>query len=67
MGDTELLRKLGRKYGFRVIVIEPVMLGDEVVSSTKIRNYILEGDMERVFAFWEDTIPLPERLKKAEE
>jgi len=51
MGDTELLRKLGRKYGFRVIVIEPVMLGDEVVSSTKIRNYILEGDMERVFAF----------------
>ncbi|HOM01213.1 MAG TPA: bifunctional riboflavin kinase/FAD synthetase [Acetivibrio sp.] len=50
-GDTELLYKLGKELGFTVIVIEPVMFGDEVVSSTKIRSYILDGDMEKVSAF----------------
>lgn len=48
-GDTALLNELGRELGFKVIVIEPIKLGNEVVSSTKIRGYILKGDMERVF------------------
>ncbi|HHV29595.1 bifunctional riboflavin kinase/FAD synthetase [Acetivibrio mesophilus] len=48
-GDTEMLSQLGRELGFKVIVIEPIKLGDEVVSSTKIRSYILDGDMDRVF------------------
>lgn len=50
-GDTELLHKMGNELGFKVIVIEPIMLEEEVVSSTRIRSYILEGDMDRVFAF----------------
>lgn len=48
-GDTELLNELGKKLGFKVIVIEPVKLANEVVSSTKIRSYILQGDMDSVF------------------
>ncbi|WP_265443528.1 bifunctional riboflavin kinase/FAD synthetase [Acetivibrio straminisolvens] len=50
-GDTGLLHKMGNELGFKVIVIEPIMLEEEVVSSTRIRSYILEGDMDRVFAF----------------
>ncbi len=48
-GDAELLRKLGNDLGFRVIIIEPIRHGDEVVSSTLIRKNILIGDMGKVF------------------
>jgi len=48
-GDTELLRRLGDKYGFRLIVIPPVKVNSEIVSSTLIREYIRKGKMERVF------------------
>jgi len=48
-GDTELLKRLGDKYGFRVIVIPPVKVNSEIVSSTLIREYIRKGKMERVF------------------
>ncbi len=48
-GDTELLKELGKKYGFKVIVISPIKLDDYVVSSTLIRQYVSRGDMEMVF------------------
>jgi len=48
-GDVNLLRELGRKYNFRVIVIPPVKVDNEVVSSTAIREYVARGDMENVF------------------
>jgi len=48
-GDPELLKRLGEKYGFRVIVIPPVKVDSEIVSSTLIRQYIAKGKMERVF------------------
>lgn len=48
-GDTELLKALGKKYGARVLVIPPVKIENEVVSSTTIRNYIGKGDMEGAF------------------
>jgi len=48
-GDAELLAKLGEKYDFRVIIIPPVRVGTELVSSTAIRQYVSEGDMESVF------------------
>ena len=48
-GDSELLRRMGKIYGFRVIVIPPVKVGDEVVSSTLIRQYIVKGRMEKAF------------------
>jgi len=48
-GDSEFMKRLGDRYGFRVIVIPPVRVKSEVVSSTLIRQYIGKGKMERVF------------------
>ncbi len=48
-GDTELLKKLGKKYNFRVIVIPPIKIDGQVVSSTIIRGLVSKGDMESVF------------------
>lgn len=48
-GDPEYLKKAGEKYGFRVIVVPPVKVNAEIVSSTLIRSYIKKGNIERVF------------------
>jgi riboflavin kinase/FMN adenylyltransferase len=48
-GDTELLKQFGRKYGFKVVIIPPVKVDNETVSSSKIRESVAKGDMERVF------------------
>lgn len=48
-GDVEFLRRSGEKLGFRVIVVPPVKVNSEVVSSTLIREYIKRGNTERVF------------------
>lgn len=48
-GDTELLKRMGNKLGFQVIVIPPVKVREEIVSSTIIRQYISKGKMEKVF------------------
>jgi riboflavin kinase/FMN adenylyltransferase len=48
-GDVNLLKELGKKYNFKVIIIPPVKVDNEIVSSTAIRGYVARGDMERVF------------------
>lgn len=48
-GDGELLKKIGKKLGFSVIVIPPVKVGEEIVSSTLIRQYITKGRVEKAF------------------
>jgi len=48
-GDIHDLKKMGCEYGFKVIVVPPVAIDHEIVSSTLIRSYILKGNMERVF------------------
>ncbi|MBQ7463892.1 MAG: bifunctional riboflavin kinase/FAD synthetase [Lachnospiraceae bacterium] len=45
-GDLELLMKLSKEYSFEVEVIEKVRLGDEVISSSLIKNLIADGKME---------------------
>ncbi|NLD50124.1 MAG: bifunctional riboflavin kinase/FMN adenylyltransferase, partial [Clostridiaceae bacterium] len=47
-GNTDLLYKLGQRYGFRVLIIPPVKIDDNVVSSTLIRKFILKGYMDKV-------------------
>ena len=46
-GNSELLGELCKKYDIRAIIIPAVKLGEEVVSSTIIRECILQGDMEK--------------------
>jgi phosphoribosyl 1,2-cyclic phosphate phosphodiesterase len=44
-GDVKLLRELGMRHGFEVVVIPPVIYKGEIVSSTAIRKAISEGDV----------------------
>ncbi|HOJ09388.1 MAG TPA: bifunctional riboflavin kinase/FAD synthetase [Clostridiales bacterium] len=46
-GDARLLRQLGEKYNFKVIIVPPIKVNNEVVSSTLIREYLSRGDMEK--------------------
>jgi riboflavin kinase/FMN adenylyltransferase len=48
-GDTDTLRALGQEMGFTVMLIPPIIINGEVVSSTAIRNALTEGDMKRVY------------------
>lgn len=53
-GNAEMLARLGEQYGFGVEQLEPVIVNDAVVSSTRIRDLIRAGDV------W-DVRPLLER------
>src|SRR3984893_2293129 len=46
-GSVKLLRELGMRDGFDVIVHEPVVVDREIVSSTVIRKLISEGEVTR--------------------
>ncbi len=48
-GDADLLKEMGRAFNFRVIIIPPIKIDNEIVSSTKIRKCVAGGDMEKVF------------------
>lgn len=47
LGDISLLEKYSKLLGFELFIVKPVKLCDEIISSTKIRNYIKEGKMEK--------------------
>jgi len=44
-GDIRLLQDMGKESGFNVHVIEPIHLDNTLVSSTYIRDLVLEGDL----------------------
>ncbi len=50
-GNVEFLKELGKKYNFSVIVIPPIKVDGEIVSSTLIRENITRGNMNKVFKF----------------
>ena len=50
-GRVDALRAFGEKYGVEVLVTDKVTIDDEVVSSTVIREMIIEGDMEKTEKF----------------
>ncbi len=45
-GDYKLLMELGKKRGVKVIYVPSVMYGEERVSSTRIRNCLVERDID---------------------
>ena len=49
-GDVNLLKEMGKTMNFSVIVIPPIKIDNEIVSSTRIRENVARGDMERVFS-----------------
>jgi riboflavin kinase/FMN adenylyltransferase len=48
--DVELI-ELGKKYNFTVESVDPVQFGDEIISSTKVRNALLSGDVKKANNF----------------
>ncbi len=44
-GDPDLLKKLGKEYGFDTTVVDPVVMDDVVITSTLIRKKVKFGDV----------------------
>jgi len=50
-GNVDILKSLGEKFGFETFVLEPARVGDERVSSSGIRNLVLEGRVAEASEF----------------
>lgn len=50
-GNIETLKELCLKNNIETYVINPVLIGDKVVSSTEIRKMLLEGNVEKASEF----------------
>ena len=50
-GDIALLDKYSKEFCFEVHVVDPVKIGDSIVSSTLIRQLILQGEISKVKAY----------------
>jgi riboflavin kinase/FMN adenylyltransferase len=48
--DIPRLRQIGQEMGFEVRVVEPLVQGGEVVSSTRIRNLLTRGEIRQATA-----------------
>ena len=46
LGDVELLKELGQRWGFEVAIVTPLIDGGDVVSSTAIREAVRGGRVE---------------------
>jgi len=46
LGDTNLLEALKNKYGYELFVMEPYTYKDEIISSSRIRKTISDGEVE---------------------
>jgi len=47
-GNADILRSLGQEFHFAVEIVSPVMIGEQVVSSTAIRGGLAQGDVENI-------------------
>ena len=47
-GNSETLKELGVKHGIKVKILEPIFIDGEIISSTRVRKSILDGDMKKV-------------------
>ena len=50
-GDVKTLKKLGEKYGFRVIVTDEMKTSGVTIKSTKIRELVCEGKVDDASLF----------------
>lgn len=61
-GSIEFLRSISDTYGFEVIEISAMEIDDVNVSSTKIRNAILQGEVDKVARFLGEPFELHGRV-----
>ncbi|MBI5198750.1 MAG: bifunctional riboflavin kinase/FAD synthetase [Nitrospirae bacterium] len=50
-GTVESLKEMAKEFDFKVVVIKPVKIGKEVVSSSKIRDLLSEGKVKESSLF----------------
>lgn len=50
-GSGALLKELGSQFGFEVKLLPPVKYENEIVSTSQIKKYLLNGDVERARQF----------------
>lgn len=46
-GDAEMMRAIGKRYGFEVEVVGPVLMNGDEISSSRLRRAVQQGDVER--------------------
>jgi len=66
-GDIHLLKKVGPQYGFEITELSAFLLNDIAVSSTKIRNALLEGDIALSSMYLEDSYPISGIVTKGQQ
>lgn len=45
-GDSKVLMELGKKYDVKICIVEPVVSEEQLISSSRIRTLILNGEIE---------------------
>lgn len=50
-GNVESLKEMAEEFGFKVIVVDPVRIGKDVVSSSKIRELLSKGKVKEASLF----------------
>ena len=58
LGNPELLNKSEKKYGYKYICVPPVIENGEIVSSTLIRKYLKEAEIEKANSLLESNFIL---------
>ena len=57
-GGSETMKRLGKQFGFSVFSPPAVLVAEKPVSSTRIRNALIEGDMDAVVQLMGHPYPL---------
>lgn len=57
-GNSKTLKTNGQKYNYRYICVEPVMENGEVISSSLIKKYLTEGDIDKANSLLESNFIL---------
>lgn len=50
-GDVKLLREIGKDNGYEVEQVDGIVIDGQIVSSTLIRELVLEGDLDKAAAY----------------
>jgi len=65
-GNVELLESMGKSFGFETKTVRPVYFEDELISSTAIRQFIEDGNVNKAANFLGDCFTVEGVVKEGE-
>lgn len=65
-GNTALLAESASHYGFEVTAVSPVGIGEDICSSTKVREALSQGDIKKTTALLEQPYYISGRVQRGE-